>query len=162
MGKRGPTPKPTKLKLLEGNPGKRRINRNEPEPKLPASVPKPPEFLMPEAAVEWRRVAPELHSLGLLSVLDLVPLAAYCQSYAHWLVAELWIAEHGSTVVLRDKDGRVKSIIQAPQVVIAGKALDRLRGFAAHFGMTPGSRSGVVARKPDSPEGKGKGFLDAS
>ena len=161
VGKRGPAPKPTKLKLLEGNPSRRPLNASEPEPELLDGAPEPPEMLLPEAAAEWRRVAPELCRIGLLSVLDLVPLAAYCQSYAHWLEAERWIAENGTTVVLRDKDGRVKYIQQVPQMAIAKTALDKIRVFAAQFGMTPSSRSEVSARKPDAGDGK-KGFFDAS
>lgn len=162
MGKRGPAPKPTKLRVLEGNPGRRPLNPDEPEPTLltDSNVPVPPEILLPAAAEEWRRVAPELCRLGLLSVLDLVPLAAYCQSYAHWLDAERWIAENGTTVVLRDKDGRVKYVQKAPQVGISEKALDKIKVFALQFGMTPSSRSGVSVKPP--ADGKGRGFFDAA
>jgi hypothetical protein len=34
MGKRGPSPKPTSLKVLQGNPGKRKINKSEPKPHM--------------------------------------------------------------------------------------------------------------------------------
>ena len=33
MGKRGPRPRPTALKLARGNPGKRRLNTDEPKPR---------------------------------------------------------------------------------------------------------------------------------
>ena len=42
-----PKPKPTKLKILEGNPGKRPLNLNEPKPKQ--VVPKCPDWLMDDA-----------------------------------------------------------------------------------------------------------------
>jgi hypothetical protein len=32
MGRRGPPPQPTKLRLLSGNPGKRPLPRAEPQP----------------------------------------------------------------------------------------------------------------------------------
>ena len=41
----GRPPKPTYLKVLEGNPGKRPLNENEPKPK--PSAPKCPAWLSP-------------------------------------------------------------------------------------------------------------------
>jgi hypothetical protein len=38
-GSRGPAPKPTAIKKAEGNPGKRKLNTEEPEPVPGASVP---------------------------------------------------------------------------------------------------------------------------
>ena len=60
----GRPPTPTHLKLLRGNPGKRPI-RPEPQPEQPPTPPEPPDFLTGYAFDEWRRVAPELHRLGL-------------------------------------------------------------------------------------------------
>jgi hypothetical protein len=34
MGYRGPAPKPNAIKRAEGNPGKRPLNRYEPQPRL--------------------------------------------------------------------------------------------------------------------------------
>jgi phage terminase small subunit len=66
---RGAKPTPTYLKLLKGNPGRRAV-RAEIAPAQPESVPEPPEFLSSFARDEWWRVAPELHRLGLLTVLS--------------------------------------------------------------------------------------------
>ena len=40
----GPPPTPNVIKLLRGNPGKRRI-ADEPEPQIPECVPEPPVFI---------------------------------------------------------------------------------------------------------------------
>jgi len=40
-----------------------------------------------------RRISPELWRLGLLTVLELQPLAAYCVAYARWLAAEETLAK---------------------------------------------------------------------
>src|SRR6516225_3251030 len=85
-------PVPLRLKLLRGNPGKRRI-RDEPQPAIPPEPPEPPGFLKPAAKDEWHRVAPEVHALGLLTVLDINLLAAYCESFARWQQAETILAE---------------------------------------------------------------------
>ena len=68
---RGRKPKPTMIKVLEGNPGKRAINDREPEP--PAGIPECPDFLDEEARAEWFRTAKVLSDMRLLT---LVPRSA--------------------------------------------------------------------------------------
>ena len=61
-----------------------RAIRPEPQPATSETLPEPPEFLAPSAIDEWYRVGPELHRLGLRTVLDVSALAAYCESYSIW------------------------------------------------------------------------------
>ena len=56
MGKRGPQSKPTALKLLEGNPGKREVNGNEPEYDVLSKDEKPPAYLGSYGKKEWKRI----------------------------------------------------------------------------------------------------------
>ena len=63
MAKRGRKPKPTALKKLEGNPGKRPLNELEPMPQV--TMLRCPNWLEPEAKKEWRRLAPVLIGLVL-------------------------------------------------------------------------------------------------
>ena len=65
MATRGRKPKPTALKVLEGNPGKRPLNELEPKPKKQA--PSCPSWLEPEAKKEWRRMAKDRKSTRLNS-----------------------------------------------------------------------------------------------
>ena len=58
----GPPPTPTNLKLLRGNPGKRKLNTNEPDPE--PAIPPCPSHLDKVAKKEWRRVSKELLALG--------------------------------------------------------------------------------------------------
>ena len=69
MATRGRKPKPTALKLLEGNPGKRPLNGREPVP--PRAALKCPAWLLPEAKKEWKRLAPALEAMGVLTMADL-------------------------------------------------------------------------------------------
>lgn len=94
----GRKPKPTALKLVTGNPGKRALNKKE--AKLGLAEPTPPTFLCDDAKVEWGRVCSALYAAGLMTELDRAALAAYCAAYGRralppglhpWLVAE---AEH--------------------------------------------------------------------
>ena len=67
MAKRGRKPKPTALKKLEGNPGKRPLNELEPLPQV--TMLRCPNWLEPEARTEWRRLAPVLIGAGILGVI---------------------------------------------------------------------------------------------
>ena len=66
MATRGRKPKPTALKVLEGNPGKRPLNDREPVP--PKGTLKCPAWLLPEAKKEWKRLAPALEAMGVLTM----------------------------------------------------------------------------------------------
>ena len=54
MATRGRKPKPTALKVLEGNPGKRPLNDREPVP--PKATLKCPAWLLPEAKGAKHRI----------------------------------------------------------------------------------------------------------
>ena len=75
---RGRKPKPTTLRILEGNPGKRSLIDGPPQ--APAKIPECPCFLDDEARAEWLRMAPVLLEMGLLTPADRAALAAYCIS----------------------------------------------------------------------------------
>jgi len=141
MAKPGPPKKPTPLRILEGNPSKRPLPKNEPKPD--GEMPECPEWLSDEAKKEWDRVAPELNKIGLLSKIDSTALAGYCQSYAKWKEAEMWIQEHGSVYPIRGSDGKIKYLQQVPQVGIANQCLKQIRAFCAEFGMTPSARARI-------------------
>ena len=102
-------------------------------PEIPEKAPDPPAFLSPAAAAEWRRIAPELHRLGLLSALDVMTFGAYCAAYATFRDAtEL---------------GNSEAITEAERRVLAGIARDAAKDmlrFGKAFGLTPASRAGVV------------------
>ena len=136
MGRRGPPPKPTSLKLLAGNPGKRPLNRREPQPER--RTPQCPRQLTPSAKREWRRISKELASLGLLTRIDRAPLAVYCQAWARWLECEDRLRKHG--VVVRGADG---TPVQSPYFRIANEAMKQMARMLIEFGMTPSARSRI-------------------
>jgi P27 family predicted phage terminase small subunit len=159
----GPAPRPAYLKVLRGNPGKKRIPR-EVEPEIPATIPQAPAFLSGHAREEWDRVAPSLHRLRLLSDLDLQVLAAYCQSYGRWRQAEEALA----TMAARDQTtnallvkGRDGGPTQNPLVRVSTRAAADMIAAASHFGMTPGARSRIAAGIGHEPPdgGKFKGLI---
>lgn len=139
----GRKPKPTAMKILQGNPGKRALNGREPP--TSAGVPRCPEHLTPEARAEWRRIAPVLSHMRVLRTGDRAALAAYCQHWARWVEAERKIAEMGGALVIKTPSG---CLIQNPYVGIANTAMDAMRKFLSEFGLTPSSRSRIVVDAP--------------
>src|SRR4029077_15892039 len=137
----GRRPKPTHLKLVTGNPGKRPLNKNKPQPER--NLPSPPPELYPEAKAEWNRIAKELHNLGLLTGLDRAALAAYCQSYGRWIIAERAIAKMAKADPLTH--GLIKPTVGGgvPNALVraASHAMADMVRYAGEFGMTPSARS---------------------
>src|SRR5713101_6600171 len=93
---RGRKPVPTTLKLLRGNPGKRPLNPDEPQPRV--EIPPCPSHLSTEAKKEWRRSAKLLAELGLLASIDRAALALYCEAWARWVQAEEALQTYGLMV----------------------------------------------------------------
>jgi P27 family predicted phage terminase small subunit len=141
----GRRPKPTQLKRLQGNPGKRPLNKHEPQP--PGDRFNCPSWLSAEAKGEWRRIVPQLRALGLATRIDHAALEAYCEQYARWREATLLLREVGlsyetSTGFLRER----------PEVGVADKALKNMRMLLTEFGMTPASRSRISVAPPPAPD----------
>lgn len=144
----GPPPKPTALKILEGNPGQRKLNTTEPQPR--AAAPLPPAQLVGEALAEWGRIVPELDRLGLLTVVDRAYLVAYCEAWATFDAARQAIAEYGPLVAGRD-GGMVKN----PAAQIMKDAADMMLKFGSRFGLSPADRTRlhVPVEADEGPDG---------
>lgn len=141
---RGRRPKPTRLKLLMGNPGKRPINMDEPKPE--PMVPDCPPELGPVARKEWHRLAAELAKLRILTQLDRAALAAYCGAYALWAEATENIQKFGTMV--KSPTGYP---IQSPYVSIANRQAEIMMRIASEFGFTPASRSRISVARDELP-----------
>ena len=133
MGARGPAPKPTALKLLEGNPGKQKLNRGEPMPDSPATIPKPPKRLLPEAKKEWKRLAPAMVALGLLTEVDTSAFAA----------ADKAILEMGAAGPIEMQKAPSGYMQQHPLLSLRKQYYETWRKGLADFGLTPASRARI-------------------
>jgi P27 family predicted phage terminase small subunit len=148
---------------LRGNPGKRRID-DEPEPQIAESVPESPPFLIGYAADEWYRVAPELHRLRLLTIVDVQTLAAYCQAYLFWRTAAEALARMAekdaatSGFLIKSQSG---DAIQNPLLGVARRAAADMVRFAGEFGLSPAARARISAgvNYEPPPGGKFDGLL---
>ena len=137
MGKRGPAPKPTVMKRLQGNPGRRPLNKREPKPTK--SKPRCPSYLNDEAKREWRRLVGPLYDAGLLTAIDQNALAVYCDTVALWIEATRQVNKTG--LVGKTKNG---NLIQNPYLNIANRAKRDALRFMQEFGLTPSSRARII------------------
>jgi P27 family predicted phage terminase small subunit len=149
MGKRGPRPKPTALKNLQGTYRADRAASNEMRPR--AGVPVCPAHLDAAARAEWERVVPELERTGVLTVVDGAALEAYCAMYA-MAVRFQKIASMAPMINVPKKGLRTN-----PAVAEARKHWQLVRQLQAEFGMTPAARTRVGApaesgQRPDDEE----------
>ena len=138
MATRGRKPKPTAIKILEGNPGKRPLNKFEPTYRKKA--PPCPAWLDDEAKREWRRLARTMESMGVLTEADMAAFAAYCDAYSKWKEATEFLDQHG--LIFKTPSGYIQ---QVPQVSIAQTYGKLMTKIATEFGLTPASRSRIIA-----------------
>lgn len=155
---RGRKPKPSHLRVIEGNPGKRAINSQEPKPPVSRGL-TAPAHLSVDGKREWKRISRSLELLGLLADIDREALAAYCGAHGVLVAAERALKAYARTdegkkhgpMLVATPGG---ALIQHPLVGVARRARLDLVKFAAEFGMTPSARSRVKVQ----PGEKGSKF----
>ncbi len=145
MGKRGPPPKPTALKLVTGNPGKRALNKRE--PKAAGAYGAPPEHLEAVGKATWRSLAKTLKEMGVESSSDRKSLELLCSVYEEWREAREAVLQHGMTYERATAQGDYILSVR-PEVRIAADAFRRLSRMMLEFGLTPSARSRVSTDKP--------------
>jgi len=149
---RGRPKKPTELKILEGNPGKRPIDINEVKPEK--GIPTCPKWLHKYAKQEWNELAEKLKKLGLLTEIDKAAFAGYCQSYARWRESEEFLE-----TVEMVKETESGYLQQSPYVSISHKNLQLMGTYLSKFGLSPSDRAGLVIDKGSEEKGGFEGLL---
>lgn len=143
MGARGPTKKPTELKIIQGNPGRKPLN-NDVKFETDKEVPKALAHLDTVAKKEWKRLAPMIYDKGMLTKADLAAFGAYCAAYSMWYNAEkdlkAKLSENGGSLTFETEKGYQQQI---PEVGIVNQARLNLVKLAREFGLTPSARAGI-------------------
>lgn len=133
---RGRKPKPTHLKLIDGNPGKRPLNDAEPMPETPLG--EPPEWMSAREKQIWRdalRSAPD----GMVKDLDMSVFAAWVGHYSVWEHAKQQVTRFGTMVRTP-----VQNLVQQnPYLAVMNKQSQLMMKAAAELGFTPSARSRV-------------------
>jgi len=134
----GRRPKPTHLKVVAGNPGKRPLPENEPQPAK--GIPKCPSYMPATAKHAWREVCQLLSDMGVLTLADKMALELLVGAYAEYRKAAQHVYKHGF-----DSAGRVGGRNAAACQL--SDAWKRIRAMLIEFGLTPAARSRISTVK---------------
>jgi P27 family predicted phage terminase small subunit len=135
--------------MIEGNPGHRPLN--EQEPTFPAPIDafdEPPAELEDDetARREWRRLAPMMRAAGVITDADRGALLALCREWARYLSAY----DKTTMLVVKAPSGYP---MPNPYIPIANRALNNCIRLWAELGLTPSSRSRVQSGDGPGPGG---------
>jgi len=147
VGKRGPRPLPSALKLLRGRP--HRATRDRKEPQLGRSDQSdPPDQIKGRAAKEWRRLYDHLVEAGVLTVGDERIFEEYCYVWGELVRVKAAI-----------KDMPVEVAIMKGLTKLSTTLRQQLMQLSDRLGLNPSARSGVKAVEPKKEESKLARFL---
>ncbi|WP_109514775.1 phage terminase small subunit P27 family [Pseudomonas ovata] len=144
-GRSGRRPKPTAQKALAGNPGKRALNKGEPDFSRVTNI-DPPEWLSENARRVWQMIVPQLCSAQVLALTDLHNVEAFCSAYGNWRLAQESIDQYG--IVVTSAQG---SPIKNPALTAANEAMRQMVTFGSMLGLDPASRSKIIGNNKPEP-----------
>ena len=144
MGRRGPAPLPTAVKLLHGETRPSRLNLEEPRPA--ANTPVMPANLSPAAAAVWERVLRD-QAPGVILAAHADVLRLYCDAVVRYEDYSARLEKSGP--ILRGARG--VELVRNPLVAMVRAAADQVRVTGRELGLSPSSLSGVHAVPMPSP-----------
>lgn len=145
-------PLPDEIKALQGTLRQHRVNEDAPTPDK--GVPDMPKGLSAGAKREWNSITLLLENLNVLSVIDSKALAAYCESYSQWQIAQKDVRKRGQVIDALSWDKAKETFVvtdrkKNPSVSVAQEYLKLMKSFLIEFGLTPASRTRLkVSGKP--------------
>ena len=143
MGKRGPSKKPTALKVVQGSARAGALNADEPVPDGPVGDP-PPGLFKPEQE-HWRELA---RTAWWLTNADRNVLQQYVETWQDYQSERGRMKATGS-VYHKGDSGYSQETAYFRNVM---KLRDELRRLAGELGLTPASRADIKAPKRESTQ----------
>lgn len=149
------------MKLLRGNPGKRKPNENEVRP--PSGEVVKPSRLSPGGSVVWDELAPICIQMGTLTAADVRVFGSMCELQSTML--ETSAAKDGRALFTLEKydqdDDDSPMVIQIDAILkLERETAIALRPYYALFGLEPVSRARIsVPKKAEAPVSKWAGAL---
>lgn len=130
--------KPTALKVVGGNAGKRPMNKQEPDPAYLNDL-DPPEHLSEESKAVWNELAPKLRDAQLLTELDVHSLEMACDAIAQYRRATRNIGENDLTTHA-ENGGEVLN----PWAIVQSMSYKRASAILSKFGCSPVDRARIA------------------
>ena len=137
MGRRGPAPTPTALKILRGETRPSRIGRDEPRPV--GELVSIPTDISPEAQAVWRRVLREFGHTGVIRGADSDIMRIYCETVARYEKASRLLDASGPLIT----GARGGELVKNPLHQIVRDNAVLVRSLASELGLTPAARVGL-------------------
>jgi P27 family predicted phage terminase small subunit len=151
----GPRPKPTHLKIIAGNPGRRPLPQDEPEPD--GDLFEAPEHLSSRQKQIWAKCIHDAPA-GLLKKLDTNVLERFVAAKAIWEDANTRVAEMGTIVNNPAAKGQ---FMRNPFLNVMSDAAKLMRQASDELGFSPAARTRVKVsgkKKGQSAFGKLRNF----
>lgn len=142
MGKSGPAPTPTKVKILRGETRPSRVNYREPLP--PFEGPRMPADMTPAAKSVWQRVL-RTQAEGVIRAADHDLLRQYAEAVARSAQASRLYAVSGPLT-----EGFGGALVKNPLHQVIRDNADLIVRLARELGLSPSARTGFRV-DPTSP-----------
>ena len=165
MGLRGPAPKPTAIRIRNGNPSRRPLPANEPQ--YTPGVPDRPPGMSAGARKVWNGLISEMTGSGVLRLVDAGALAMLCEDIALLATLRRGLQEMANEIRNQAKAQGKKvpggAMVHLSRTIEGRRTLSTIAELAIRvnmqrreFGLTPASNSRVEA----NGGGVGGGFMD--
>ena len=153
---RGRKPKPTTLKVLQGNPGKRALNEEEPD--FGVGAPPKPDWLDGYASAEWDALTGILVPARVLTKGEIGVLVVACDAYSQLRQCQDFLKEQGSLSYDASSATGGASYKPYPEVSQRNMARRQYLSALAELGLTPSART-KVKRIPETDKSGVKRLL---
>jgi phage terminase small subunit len=164
VGVRGPAPKPTRIRILEGNRARRPLPANEPQ--YAPAVPRRPSGMSAGARKIWNTLVREMAESGVLRTVDALALMQLCEDQAMLDTLRKGLDEMTREISAKAKEKKMDlpggALIQLSRTIEGRRTLATIRELSGQiivqrreFGLTPASNGRV-----QTAGGPGSGFMD--
>lgn len=156
----GRPPKPTNLKVIEGNRGKRGGNKQEPDPVYLNDL-TAPDWMPAGARLVWDEVAPKLRNARLLTEVDIEALAAGCVALWQFRFAARRVGDEGMVKAQLKEDGDGKPVVYgehiSPWMMAQSMTFKQAMAVFQQFGMSPAARTRIAVNPQGDLFGNSEG-----